>query len=293
LTAAVLNAQEPERTYLLATRALVAAHRGEVALTRRVVEEGQALAQKTGSTPAGYELAAIAGFVEVSLGNASAALSHLEPLRASLLGGGFREPTVVALRYHHNAIEALVAAGRPDDAEELAAELEQLGRRLDRAWALAIAARGRGLVCSARGDAIGAAAAFEEAVRAHERLDEPFERARTLLAQGSLRRRANQRRAARAALDEALAEFERLGARIWAERAREELARIGGRAPSSSELTPSERRVAELVVQGRTNREVAAALFVAERTVETHLSHIYGKLGVRSRTELARRLAPR
>jgi DNA-binding NarL/FixJ family response regulator len=84
-------------------------------------------------------------------------------------------------------------------------------------------------------------------------------------------------------------ELERLGATIWAERAREELSRISGRAPASGELTPSEHRVAELVAQGRTNREVAAALFLAERTVETHLSHVYRKLGIRSRTELARR----
>ncbi|MBD0330339.1 MAG: response regulator transcription factor, partial [Thermoleophilia bacterium] len=99
------------------------------------------------------------------------------------------------------------------------------------------------------------------------------------------------RRAARATLAEALAELERLGAAIWAGRARDELGRIGGRTASLGELTPSERRVAELVCEGRTNREVAAALFVAERTVETHLSHVYGKLGVRSRTELARRFS--
>jgi DNA-binding CsgD family transcriptional regulator len=77
---------------------------------------------------------------------------------------------------------------------------------------------------------------------------------------------------------------------LWAEQARSELARIGGRAPSPAELTPSEERVAALVADGRTNREVAAALFIGERTVESHLTHIYAKLGVRSRTELATRL---
>ena len=83
--------------------------------------------------------------------------------------------------------------------------------------------------------------------------------------------------------------FEQLGAATWVEKARSELGRIGGRRREEG-LTPAESRVAALVVEGRTNREVAAALFVTERTVASHLSHVYRKLGVRSRTELARRL---
>ena len=83
--------------------------------------------------------------------------------------------------------------------------------------------------------------------------------------------------------------FEELGAASWVEKARGELGRIGGRTREEG-LTPAERRVAALVAEGRTNREVAAALFLGERTVASHLTHIYAKLGVRSRTELARRL---
>ena len=85
--------------------------------------------------------------------------------------------------------------------------------------------------------------------------------------------------------------LDEIGAVPWAEKARAELSRIGGRAPAPGSLTPSEERVAALVAEGKTNREVAAALFVSERTVEGHLTRIYPKLGVRSRTELARRLA--
>jgi DNA-binding NarL/FixJ family response regulator len=85
--------------------------------------------------------------------------------------------------------------------------------------------------------------------------------------------------------------FEDLGAKLWADRARAELARIGGRHAAGDELTPSERQVAALVAEGHTNREVAAALFLAERTIEGHLSSIYAKLGVRSRAELAHRFA--
>ena len=88
-------------------------------------------------------------------------------------------------------------------------------------------------------------------------------------------------------LKDALAVFEQLGAPLWAEQTRAELARIGGRALSRDELTEAERRIAGLVAEGRTNREVAAALFLTEHSVETALTRVYRKLGVRSRAELA------
>ena len=120
----------------------------------------------------------------------------------------------------------------------------------------------------------------------------PFERARTLLVLGEVRRRAKQKRAARETLAAALASFEELGAEIWARRAQSELARIGGARPASDSLTPTERRVAELVAEGRPTKTVAAELFVSVKTVEGHLSRIYAKLGVRSRTELAASVPP-
>src|SRR5439155_532235 len=120
-------------------------------------------------------------------------------------------------------------------------------------------------------------------------VSDSFGRARALLALGVVRRRERQKLAARDAISAALAGFEELGAAGWAERARQELGRIGGRTREDG-LTAAERRVAALVVEGRTNQEVAAALFVAERTVANHLTHIYAKLGVRSRTQLARKV---
>ena len=104
------------------------------------------------------------------------------------------------------------------------------------------------------------------------------------------RRRARQKRPAREAIELARAGFEEIRAERWAERAREELGAIGGRTRSEG-LTPAEQRVADLVVKGRTNAEVAAALFLSERTVASHLTRVYAKLGVRSRTELARKLS--
>jgi DNA-binding NarL/FixJ family response regulator len=138
-----------------------------------------------------------------------------------------------------------------------------------------------------------ALAAYAKALEWHARVEVPLDRGRTLLALGAAQRRAKRRREARETLEEALAVFERIGAALWAERARSELRRISGRAPTIGALTPAEERVAELVAEGKTNREVASALFLSERTVEGHLSRVFTKLGVRSRTELARMLAPR
>src|SRR5262249_37302709 len=112
-----------------------------------------------------------------------------------------------------------------------------------------------------------------------------------LLVLGLVRRRAKRRRAAREALEDALAVFDALPAPLWARRARAELERLGGRRGSPDELTPSERRAADLILAGKTNREIATELFITVPTVEKTLTRAYAKLDVRSRTELARRLA--
>ena len=84
-----------------------------------------------------------------------------------------------------------------------------------------------------------------------------------------------------------------MGSARWAELAGSELKRVGARRPrASGELTPAERNVAELAAQGRANKEIASELHITIHTVEAHLSRAYGKLGVRSRTQLAARLGP-
>jgi DNA-binding CsgD family transcriptional regulator len=186
-------------------------------------------------------------------------------------------------------VEALLAVGLVDDAVGRLDAWEADARRLGHDWVLAHATRCRGLVAAARGEVERAVSLFAEAVSQHEAVGDPFGRARALLALGVVRRRVRQKRAAREAIEEAVAIFEECGAEGWAEKARSELGRIGGRRREEG-LTPAEQRVAALVAEGRTNREVAAALLLGEGTVETHLSHIYAKLGVRSRTELARTL---
>ena len=147
----------------------------------------------------------------------------------------------------------------------------------------------RGLVAAARGEIEAAVSLLEAAAAQHEAVGDPFGRARALLELGVTRRRARQKRGARESIESAADAFEELGAAGWAERARRELGSIGGRT-RTDDLTPAEQRVADLVAKGRTNAEVAAALFLAERTVASHLTRVYAKLGVRSRTELAHRL---
>ncbi len=188
-------------------------------------------------------------------------------------------------------VEALLQLGRIDDAIRLTADWETTARRLGRERVLAQTVRCRGLIAAARGDLSTAEALLEEAIERHQSVGDPFGRGRALLALGAVRRRARQKRTARLALEAALAEFETLGAASWAAVARTELARIGGRERIEG-LSPSELSVAALVAEGRTNREIASTLFLGERTVASHLTHIYAKLGIRSRTELARQLPP-
>jgi DNA-binding CsgD family transcriptional regulator len=205
--------------------------------------------------------------------------------RASELG--WREPS---LRWWSaDLIELLLELGRVEDAIRVLDTWEADAARVDREWVLAHATRCRGLVASAEGDVDRASSLLERAAGRHEEVGDPFGKARALLGLGVVRRRARQTGGAREAIQAALEGFEQLGAAMWVEKTRGELGHIGGRRRQEG-LTPAELRVASLVAEGRTNREVAAALFLTEKTVASHLSHIYAKLGVRSRTELARQL---
>jgi DNA-binding CsgD family transcriptional regulator len=143
-------------------------------------------------------------------------------------------------------------------------------------------------MASARGDGDTADTALGQAFAAHERLEMPFDLARTHLAAGDVARRARRKLAAREHAESARAMFARLGAAPWAERAAAELARLGAARAGGLALTQAERQVAGLVAAGHTNREVAAERYMGLRTVEAHLSAVYRKLGIRSRSELAR-----
>jgi DNA-binding NarL/FixJ family response regulator len=137
-----------------------------------------------------------------------------------------------------------------------------------------------------------AAAALEQAARGYGALGLLHERARSLLSLGRSQRRLRKWAAARSSLEQAAAGFDVLGAPGWAEEARSELARVGGRRKQEpGELTPSEQRVVELAADGLANKQIARELHVSVHTVEVHLKHAYEKLGVRSRAQLAAQLA--
>ena len=139
-----------------------------------------------------------------------------------------------------------------------------------------------------------AATHLAEAADTYGALGLRFDRARAVLALGRAQRRLKKWGVARSSLEQAAAAFDGMGSPGWAEHARAELARVGGRrVQEPGELTPTERRVAELAADGLANKEIARSLFVTVRTVEVHLKHAYAKLGIRSRTQLARRLSER
>ncbi|MDT5223636.1 MAG: hypothetical protein QOG19_1043, partial [Mycobacterium sp.] len=148
--------------------------------------------------------------------------------------------------------------------------------------------RCRSMLLAAQGDITAAVRPAEYAMTEHERLPMPLERARTQLLLGQLQRRQRQKQIATATLTEALQTFEQLGTPLWAARARAELERTNVSPSRGPELTPSERRVAQLAASGMTNRDVATELFVSVKTVEANMSRIYRKLGIRSRAELGR-----
>jgi DNA-binding CsgD family transcriptional regulator len=211
---------------------------------------------------------------------AAAAFAEARRLGAEL---GFAHST--ARRIELLEAEAAAAAGDPDHADEALAAFAAATAGETPAWSVAIHARARATVFAARGD-LGAAIVQLEAALAAD--DLPVDRGRTLLAFGSALRRLREHRRAREATEDALAVFEELGSRPWIEACQRELARLPGRrSAADGELTNAETRIAGLVAAGRTNREVAAELVLSVKTIEVTLTRVYGKLGVRSRAELA------
>jgi DNA-binding CsgD family transcriptional regulator len=266
--------------------AVVAVHRGRLELAREHSQRALevALLQFARHPP---QHLAVLGLAALWAGDAPEALEWLGKSEQRARELGWLEPSVRWWTADH--VELLLEQGRADEAIGLLDVWEADSVRVGRVWTLAHALRCRGLVAAAHGDVDRAASLLEEARSQHDEVGDPYGKARALLALGVVRRRARQKRPAREAIRAALAGFEQLGAATWIEKARAELGSIGGRTREEG-LTAAERRVAVLVAQGRTNREVAAALFLGERTVASHLTHIYAKLGVRSRTELARKV---
>ncbi len=266
---------------------VVAMHLGHVDDALRILHAGVDYSRSIGSTVwLAHHLWAL-GHLHLAAGRLAEARDYLAPLPQLIRETGLGE--WAAHPVHPDAIESLVGLGELDEAAALTAELEEYGRRLDRPWGLATAARSHALLLAARGETEAALAAAERALTEHARLDWPLEQARTRLVTGTILRRVGRRRDAAAMLAQARSELSAIRNPLWLARVEAEERRLGGRR-ASGELTPTEERVAELAGRGLRNTEIAAQLFVTPKTVEATLSRVYRKLGVRSRTELAGRL---
>jgi DNA-binding CsgD family transcriptional regulator len=268
--------------------ALVAAHQGRTEVARRLATEGLDHATARGDLALEVYHRQILGFVALSIGDVQEADAQLTAAQRAATASGTLHPG--RFKLDGDRVEAALAIGDVERAAAIVDWLEHAGRVAPTPWTLAIAARGRGLVQAARGDVDGALDSLRRALVAHERLTMPFERGRTLLAIGQLHRRRREKRLANERLREALGTFEALGASLWADRTKAELARVGLRPRASDDLTETERRVAELAATGLSSGQIAQRVFLAPKTVGNVLGRVYDKLGIHSRAELGARM---
>ena len=282
------SGQEGMRTRAGYAAALVHAHSGRLDLARRIATSHLHRAESTGDLFLTIRLQALLGFVGLSAGDVSTAATHLRDASSGSEAAGYGEPGVV--RYAGDEIEALLACNDIDAARESLERLERRARQRDRPWAIAIANRCQALFAAASGDLDRAVEIALATIPLHDRVEQPLERARTLMTLGILYRRSKRRRESRETLTAALDIFESIGANAWFARTRSEIERISGRKTRPSGLSPTEQHVAELAAVGRSNKEIASEVHLSVKAVEANLSRLYGKLGVRSRSELAARL---
>jgi DNA-binding CsgD family transcriptional regulator len=278
------------RVWVGRMKALIEADLGFVDQARSSAEEGLLFARTASNEFARIVALGVLGRLELELGNLDAAADHLRDPPARLLAGGMNDPT---LPIWADAIETLILAGELDEARGYLDPYERHARRLGSPFGRCGAARCRGLLVAAEGNLEIGLTGVEDALKELQPLPHPLERGRMLLSIGTLRRQAQQKKGARDALEQAVAIFDNLGARLWVKKAHAELARVSGRRASGEELTETELRVATMAAEGLSNKQIASCLFMGVSTVEAHLSHAYRKLGIRSRAGLSTRLATR
>jgi DNA-binding CsgD family transcriptional regulator len=287
LDVAIDTGLEFQRSTAIYNLAIVHVHQGRVEEARNEIDPHLAQAEAEGNRSSLALLLATRCLLELSVGNLAAAAR--DGLRASEIRDSMRD--VGARRHDSDVVEALVGLGDLEAAAKVLDALEERAGRGNLPTSQALAHRARAILESARGDTNAALASLNAALAEHERTLNPFDRARTRLVLGQVRRRRRERTLAREALEGALVELERLGAPLWAAKARTELDRLGlAHVRSADQLTKMERQVAGLAARGLTNKEVAASLSISPKTVEAHLARAYEKLDIASRAELGARL---
>jgi DNA-binding CsgD family transcriptional regulator len=281
------NGQPTELAFGLAGLAWLDARRGREEEGRAAAAQALELCQGTGMRLHEIWATAALGELELGLGDAARAVVLFERHQQQLDDLGITDPDLSPAA---ELVEGYLTLGRHGDAERVAARFSAAAEAKGQPWSHARALRAQGMLA----DEDSFAAAFERAISLHGQTPDAFEAARTRLAFGQRLRRSRNRVLAREQLRAAVDDFDRLGARPWADRARAELAATGEThrrrddGATIDDLTPQELQVALLLTSGRTTRETAAALFLSPKTVEYHLRHVYQRLAIHSREELAR-----
>jgi len=271
--------------------ALLAAGRGDPEDTIKWATAAIDRAAESGSNWDGLEAQRALGSVQLLVRDPASAAATLERVWEHTQREGVSEPGVFPVVA--DLVEALAEVAELEKAREAADRVAVLAREQDHPWGLATAAR-----CAALIDLAGtqrtenAARGLENAAEQYEKLGLKFDAARSLLCAGRSQRRLRRWGDARRNLERAAAGFDALEADGWRDHARAEIERVGARRPSGDgKLTPSERRTSDLAASGLSNKEIAQELVVTVHTVEVHLSRAYAKLGIRSRSQIAKALA--
>jgi DNA-binding CsgD family transcriptional regulator len=290
-TEAALDAENTNaERELLYPLALVQALSGQSEAARATVTRLCDEATRHGIRPLLVRAGSVLGLLALSEGDTTAAARELTDAARLLDEMGFAHPG--AFPVLPDAVEALAGNGDAAGAAELLDFLERQATAVASSYARAAARRASGMALLATGDAEAAAPALADAATAYAGLGFNLDGARASLGCGRALLRGGRRVLAAETLADARRRFAAMGARLWEARAAEELERAApGRA--AGELTAAERRVARLVAEGMKNREIGQALFMSVATVEAHLTRIYRKLGIRSRSELARLVTDR
>ena len=266
--------------------ALAAARAGDLERASALASESLLIADRTAEGRHQMRALAVLGFIALCAGDSESAVRHFNRVESLENEFGYVHPGVIRADADH--VEALITLGDLNRAESRLRTFEKRAALAGSDWPRVTALRCSGLLLSAIGELEASEAALRDAVGRCEHLPDPLERGRTLLALGVLLRRQRRRPDAQVMLRRAADVFGAMGANTWAAKADSEFGRAGGRSRSgSATLTETETQVAELVAAGKSNRQIAAEIYMSPKTVEAHLTRIYRKLALRSRTELA------
>ena len=272
-------------------RALLEAVRGDPDHTARWAATAIAAAEALENFREETEARRAVGIAALHAHDPARAVEQLRPLWLHAEREGIDDPGAIPVG--PDLVEALVELNEYDEAHSVTKRLERLAHEQKHPWALLGVERCRALIDLATGGhPENATARLAHAAAGYRRLGLQFDSARSLLILGRTQRRRKKWAAARSALEDAAATFTKLGASGWADEASGELSRVAGRRGlGQGVLTPAESRVAELAAAGLSNKEIATRLVVSIHTVERHLKHVYAKLGIRSRSQLASHLS--